>query len=321
MARLAIPHPRDEDDRRSSGFPIFRTILVVFAVLFAVSMFLGSWFQVSQNERTVVDTWGKFSYVASPGLNFKVPFMQGTHDYRVDIQDLTPDKPVNTYTVDNQEVDIMFNLFYRVPEDKIQYLFTNNRDYKARLFTMTLDRLKSEMGQVNVQIVAEKRGELRDRIFRVLKSSAEHLGVEVTDFQLTDLQYTKAFRDAVNNAAVAKANVESFEYQRQQAEKQAMTDKVKAEGLANGARETARGEADANLLKAEAEAKAIRLKGEAQAAAIKAQSDALKENAALVELEKAKRWDGKLPTQMLGSAPIPFMNIPTNAHVVPVPAK
>lgn len=28
-----------------------------------------------------------------------------------------------------------------------------------------------------------------------------------------------------------------------------------------------------------------------------------------VEMEKAKSWDGKLPVNMYGSAPVPFMNL------------
>jgi len=173
---------------------------------------------------------------------------------------------------------------------------------------MTIDRLKVAMGQVNVQSVAEKRGELRDTIKNTLQKDALPLGIEVTDFQLSDLQYTDAFRAAVNNAAVQKANIESVEYMRQQAEKQALTDKIKAEGQANAQRAQAAGAADARLLAATAEAKAIEIQGQAQASAIKAQAEALKANPDLTNLRRAERWDGKLPVNIYGSAPIPFLN-------------
>src|SRR3954447_20691445 len=86
---------------------------------------------------------------------------------------------------------------------------------------------------------------------------------------LHQLDGRSPFRAAVNNAAVQKANIESVEYQRQQAQKTAEMVKIKAEGEANAAREQARGQADARLLNATAEAKSIQLQGEAQAAAIK----------------------------------------------------
>lgn len=276
--------------------------------LLVIVLFLSTYFTVDQNEMAVVTRFGHLEYVADPGLHFKMPFVNSTQEYRTDIQDLRPDKPVNTYTVDNQEVDVTFTIFFRIPPNKIEYIYTSNRDYLARLFSMALDRLKVAMGQVNVQSVAEKRGELRDAIKATLVHDAAALGVEITDFQLTDLQYTDAFRAAVNNAAVQKANIESIEYQRQQAEKTALMVKIAAEGQANAARAEASGKADARVFQANAEAKAIQIQGEAQAAAIKAQADALKSNPNLVDLRRAERWDGKLPTNIYGSAPIPFLN-------------
>lgn len=280
----------------------------IIALLLAI-IFLMTYFTVDQNEMTVVTRFGEVQYVAEPGLHFKMPFVNGTTTYRTDIRDMRPDKGVNTYTIDNQEVDVIFTVFYRLAPDKIAFIYTNNRDYRERLYSLTIDRLKAAMGHVNVQSVAEKRGELRDTIKATLAKDAAVLGVEVTDFQLTDMQYTDAFRQAVNNAAVQKANIESVEYQRQQTVLAAQTAKIKAEGEANAARAKAAGDADARLLQATAEAKAIQLQGEAQAAAIKAQAEAIKQNASLIELRKAERWDGKLPAAIYAGAPIPFLSV------------
>jgi regulator of protease activity HflC (stomatin/prohibitin superfamily) len=282
---------------------------IIAGVLFLIALSM-AFFTVDQNQMTVVTRFGELEYVADPGLHFKLPFVNATASYRTDIQEIHPDKPVNTYTVDNQEVDVMFTIFYRVPPNKVAFIFSSNRDYTQRILSLAVDRLKAAMGQVNVQIVAEKRGELRDNIKAVLVRDMAPLGVEITDFQLTDMQYTQSFRQAVNNAAVQKANIESVEYQRQQAEKQALTARIEAEGKANAQRAAAAGAADARLLQAQAEAKAIQLQGEAQAAAIRAQAEALKTNPTLVELRRAERWDGKLPTNIYGSAPIPFLSVP-----------
>jgi regulator of protease activity HflC (stomatin/prohibitin superfamily) len=275
--------------------------------LIALVIIWGSFFTVQQNEMAVVTRFGEMQYLAGPGLHFKIPFVNGIEHYRTDIVVVGPSKPVNTYTVDNQEIDIGFSVFYRIPANQIEFIYTNNRDYESRLLAMSIDRLKAKMGTVNVQSVAEKRGEIRDQIKAVLSQDAKPYGIDITDFQLTDLQYTEAFRQAVNNAAVQKANIESIEYQRQQSQKTAEMVKIKAEGEANAAREAARGQADARLLNATAEAKAIQLQGEAQATAIKAQAEALKASSDLVELRKAERWDGKLPTSIYAGAPIPFM--------------
>ena len=89
----------------------------------------------------------------------------------------------------------------------------------------------------------------------------------------------------------------------------AKTAAATAKGTADAARESARGQADAVLLNATAEAKSIELKGQATAQAIDLQAKALNQNGVmLVELEKAKRWNGALPTQMF-SGVTPLMSI------------
>lgn len=272
--------------------------LIGAAVLGVVGLifFLSTYFTVDQNELAVVTRFGKIAEVAEPGLHFRIPLVNRVHFYRTDLLSLRPDKAVNTYTVDNQEVDVIFTVQYRIKPDKVAFIYENVRDYKQRLFDIAVDRLKAEMGQINVQHVAERRGKIRDEIKDVLAKATANLGVVIADFQLTDLEYSKGFRQAVEAAAAAKATVETREQERLQAVKTAEAVVVRAKGVGDAAREQAKGEADG-----------IKLRGDATASAIRARAQALSENAKLVELTKAERWDGKLPVQML-SGVVPFMN-------------
>lgn len=70
----------------------------------------------------------------------------------------------------------------------------------------------------------------------------------------------------------------------------------------------AQAEADSKLAEAKADAEATRLRGEAEADAIKARAQALASNQNLVELTKAERWDGTLPTTMLPNSALPFID-------------
>lgn len=274
--------------------------------LFVLTACISSYFTVEQYERGIVKTWGKISYVADPGIGFKVPFVQRVTYMRTDIRSISPSKAVNTYTEDNQEIDILFTVFYRLPPDRVAFIYENAQDYYERLFNIANDRTKAEMGKVKLEHFAEHRGAIRDKIRETLKNDAKVLGVDVTDFQFTDVEYTKAFRAAVEQASVQKAGVETREWERQQAEKAALTKRITAEGDANAAREKAKGEADAIAFKAIAEAKAIQIKGEATAAAMRAQANALSANPVLVEMKKAEQWNGALPSQVL-SGITPFM--------------
>lgn len=301
----------------------FKLIGGLILSLFALVVFLMTYFTVDPNEATVVTSFGKIDYVAGPGLHFKIPFANGTETFKTDIQEIHPDKGVNTYTVDNQEVDVQFSVFYRVPANKVEFVYTNVRDYRARLYVMAIDRLKSALGKVNVQSVAEKRGELRDVIKATLTNDAKSLGIEITDLQLTDMQYTESYRQAINAAATAKAGVEAVEYGKQQEQKKAEQAAIVAEGKANAVRADAKGKADsevfaaeanakATVLNAEADARAKTVLGQAEASAIEAKTKALAQNAQLVEYTKAQallNWNGALPQNMYGSSPLPLLNL------------
>lgn len=284
------------------------------AAVVGLATVFGSYYTIEPTETGVVTRWGEIIYEKQgPGLHFKVPFADSVHKIPIALQEIKvasdEHHPINTYTVDNQEVDVSFNIFYRIPADRAAYVYSTIPDYDQRLTVMAIDRTKSVMGDINIQQLAEKRGEIRDRIKTLLIHDAATFGLLVTDFNLTDLQYDKGFRQAVAQAAVQKANVESRIYELQQAEKEALKKKAVAEGEANAVRERAKGDADARLTNATAEAKAIQLTGLAQAAAIKAKTDALKSSPELVEFTKAERWNGALPSSIYAGAPIPFLNM------------
>jgi regulator of protease activity HflC (stomatin/prohibitin superfamily) len=77
-------------------------------------------------------------------------------------------------------------------------------------------------------------------------------------------------------------------------------------------------EAEANATKAQADgaAYAITKKAEAEAEALKIQNAALAQNRDVlelrrieVEMQKAKNWNGQLPTAIYAGAPVPFLDV------------
>ena len=149
----------------------------------------------------------------------------------------------------------------------------------------------------------------------------ELFGITIVDFQINDIRYTEQYRRAVDSAAIAKAKVEQAEQERRMAEVVAQRQKIQAEGEANAVREQARGKADGELLLATAQAKGKELVGLAEAKALEAQGQALRSNAALIQLEFAKRWSGNLPVNMYGSAPVPLLNLQPDHPQPPAPAR
>src|SRR5262245_1844547 len=292
-------------------------ILVALFALYLVSPF----FTVGEYERTVVTRFGQFSSVAGPGLHFRIPFVNGLEAFPINIQRMQKEH-LNTYTIDNQELDAVVTLNYRIAENDVRRVFTTNRDYRANLESFMIDRFKREMGKINITQVAAHRGDVALAVQKALTMDAMDLfGITIIDFQINDIRYTEQYRRAVDAAAIAKAKVEQSEQERRQAEVVAQRQKIQAEGEANAVREQARGKADGELLLATAQAKGKELVGLAEAKALEAQGQALRSNASLIQLEFAKRWSGNLPVNMYGSAPVPLLNLQPDHPPPPAPAR
>src|SRR5215475_4624921 len=313
MAQLSIPRLPSAGGASRSGLFSLLGLSALVALLFLLYL-VSPFFTVGEYERTVVTRFGQFSSVAGPGLHFRIPFVNGLETYPIGIQRLQKDH-LNTYTVDNQELDALVTLNFRVAEGDVRRIYTTNRDYRANLESFMIDRFKREKGKINITQVAAHRGDVALAVYKSLQTEAlELFGVTVVDFQINDIRYTDQYRKAVDAAAIAKAKVEQSEQERRQAEVNAQRLKIQAEGEANAVREQARGKADGELLLATAQAKGKELVGLAEAKALEAQGQALRSNASLIQLEVAKRWSGNLPVNMYGSAPLPLLNLPADAQ-------
>lgn len=293
-------------------------VLGVFAGIFA----LGSFFTVHETERAVVTRNGSFLYVASPGFHLKFPFIDRTSTWSIALIQMTVED-ANTYTSDNQEVDATMIVQYRIPENQVENLFKNNPDYSQKVKTVAIDRLKAVLGTINVVEFANTRGDIKRRVNELVTNEVKRLfQIEVIDVSIPNVNYKKEYLAAVARAAQIKTEVEGAQNSQRKAEIDAHTAKIQAAGLAEAAIQQARGSAEARvlaadadarsrLLVAEAEAKSITLRGRAEATAKEQMASALSANPVLVQYEQAMRWNGSLPVNLYGSAPIPFMSIPT----------
>src|SRR5581483_524095 len=230
MAQIGIPKisgPGSGGKATTSLFGVLGLIIVVLA-LFALYL-VSPFFTVGEYERTVVTRFGQFSSVAGPGLHFRIPFVNGLETFPIGIQRMQKDH-LNTYTVDNQELDALVTLSYRIAEADVRRVFTVNRDYRANLESFMIDRFKREMGKINITQVAAHRGDVALAVQKSLQAEAlELFGVTVVDFQINDIRYTDQYRKAVDAAAIAKAKVEQAEQERRQAEVVAQRQKIQAE--------------------------------------------------------------------------------------------
>ena len=147
---------------------------------------------------------------------------------------------------------------------------------KFQIIPYLQDAIKDVVGKWQAQDLVGNRDNARIMILELLKKKINSKYIQNITFQVTNLDYSDNFEKAIENKVIAAQ---------------------KAQEAVNN---TKRIEEEANQ-------KVISAKADAEAMGIKAQ--ALEKNQKLVDYEAVQKWDGKLPTYMLGGNTTPFINL------------
>ncbi len=111
--------------------------------------------------------------------------------------------------------------------------------------------------------------------------------IKIISVQIENIDFSEAYEQSVEQRMLAQVEIQRREQNLRTTEVEAQIARTRAEG----------------------EAEAIRLRGEAEGAAIRARAEALRSNADLVQLQAVEKWDGKLPTTMVPSTALPFIDL------------
>jgi regulator of protease activity HflC (stomatin/prohibitin superfamily) len=134
------------------------------------------------------------------------------------------------------------------------------------------------------------REQLEQGIFNNLNPKFEKDGFVLEEVLIRDV----AIPEQIKNAVESKQKTEQEMLQK---ETEVKKEKLEAERIIA----EATGVAESKLKVATAEAEAIRIQGQA-----------LRENPDVIQLRWVEKWDGKLPTYMLGQTGSTLIQIPTN---------
>ena len=198
------------------------------------------------------------------------------------------------------EINADVGIAYNVDPNKATLLFQKYRKGTDEITDSVLrnyvrDALNTETSTMSVEeIYGIGKAGLMERATKRVKDQVEPFGIRIEKiYWINSMRLPAGVQKALN----AKIEATQKAQQRENEVQQAIAE-------ANKAREAARGVADAQLLKAKAEAEAIEIKGRA-----------LRENANLVELTVAERWNGKYPdTLIIGDGKGQILQIPMGGN-------
>lgn len=294
------------------GLPIGKLVTAVIGAIVALIIIFGSMYIVSEGERGVLTRNGAFVSVEEPGLGFKVPFIDSVTD--MEVRNMRVETPVHVYSSDTQQYEAAVSVNYDLNPAEIERIFKTEGVYYAerRLKPLVETTLKEVAGKYSAQRTIQERDVFGAQVRDAIRDEAARYGINVTEVQVTNIDFTDQFEAAIEDAMLAKAKVEEERNILDQKRIQAETRVVEATAQANARREEAQGEADAVKFAAEAEAIRIEQIGEAEAEAIRKKAESLRNNPELTAYTyslAAQNWDGKLPTQFVPGSTLPILNV------------
>ncbi len=293
---MAFVKAMNQGSRKS---PLVLIVVGLLALLFLLIVF-GSFYTVDQGTRGVQLRYGAITGVAKPGLHLKLPFIDKVKFVSVQNHTQVYDK-LEAYSRDQQPATMRVSVSFHIPDSQVEALYAQYGNIEAvveRLVSRKLpDELKNVFGGYNAISVIQDRTQFGiDVNTAVKKGTVGPLAID--SVQVEEIEFSQAYEDSIEKRMMAEVEIQT---KRQNLD----TEKINAEIAVT----QAKARADSALAEATAQAEATRIRGEAEASAIRARGDALRQNADLVQLTVAEKWDGKLPQTMVPGGSVPMIDL------------
>lgn len=252
---------------------------IVFGVLFLIVAF-GSWVIIGPNEQGVKVTLGKASDTTlAPGFHFKLPLFTSVH--KVSIQTQTDNDKLPAASSDLQDVDIEVVVNWHVNPNNVRdvlFQYQGLKNYTSSVIgPMVRDAVKATSAKYSAENLVKQRDDFANNIAILLSETMATKGAVMERVSIVNFTFSPSFTRAIEAKVVA--------------EQDALAAKNKLAQV--------QFEADQRIAQAQGEAEAIKI----QASAITQQG-----GADYVKLQWISKWNGALPSTMLGEA-TPLVNI------------
>jgi len=246
-----------------------RTILTAIGVIVAIVLVVGysSVYTVHQTQQAMVLQFGNpVRVVQTPGLHFKVPFIQDVQRFSKQLLDFDAD-PQEVILQDQKRLVVDAFARYRIVDPLLffQTVGTENA-MRSRLGAIVIASLRNVLGSVPFSaVLTSRRSELMRQIRDLVVVESKSFGVEVVDVRIM-----RADLHPDNSPAI---------FARMQTEREREAKQERAEGAETAQRIRAEAERDRTVLLADAHRQANILRGQGDAEATRAFADAYSRDA------------------------------------------
>jgi prohibitin 2 len=248
-----------------------------FAIMFAALGLNACGFKtIDEGHRGLEKRFGQvIGDQLSPGLHFYNPLTSSIIE--LDIKEHAWEGEESCFTADTQEVKVKFTATVYPKQEQVRHLYSQfGEGWDNKIIPQILQSaIKDVIGQYRADDIIAKRDQARTKAFEELQKALEERGLTATRLDFTNLDFNDEYEKAVEAKVVAT--------------QKALEAKNKSVQIQE--------EANQKIMSAKADAESMRIK-----------SQALQQNKGLVQYEAVQKWDGHLPSTMLGNS-TPIINL------------
>ncbi|MET3127162.1 regulator of protease activity HflC (stomatin/prohibitin superfamily) [Arcicella rosea] len=209
---------------------------LIFIVVFAILIIFFSIVIVNQGTVAVITIFGKYQRVMTPGLNFKIPFVEFIFK-RISIQNRSMELEFQAITSDQANVNFKAMLVYAVLNQEEQtiknvaFKYMDERSFMQALIRTVEGTIRAFVATKKQAEVLLLRGEIVLNVKNELDETLEQWGYHLIDLQLNDIAFDEAIMRSMAQV-VASNNLKAAAENEGQALLITKTKSAEAEGNA-----------------------------------------------------------------------------------------
>lgn len=217
---------KKEDDqiehiKQKSAKGIIKTIVTIAVVIIVFITILGSAYQIREQEQAVLTTFGKAQAVTTPGLHFKIPFIQKVKKVNTTIQGFTIgyNKETNEsiedeaimITSDFNFIEVDFFVEYMV-SDPVKAIYASENPEEI-LKNLAQGCIRTVIGSYSVDdVLTTGKNEIQSKIKEMIitKLDEQDIGIQLINITIQDSEPpTVEIMEAFKEVETAKQGKET----------------------------------------------------------------------------------------------------------------
>lgn len=175
---------------------------LIFAVIL-IALLAQGLFVVKQQTVAIIETLGKYSHIAHPGLNFKIPLLQNVAG-RLSLRVQQLDVSAETKTQDNVFVQVLVSVQYMVREENIYESFYRLQNPVSQINAYVFDVVRARVPTIRLDDLFIKKDDIAVAVKEELSETMGNFGFDIVNVLVTDIEPDAKVKEAMNEINYAE---------------------------------------------------------------------------------------------------------------------